>query len=573
MKSAIRLVWCFFFAFQVVTDVHSASLQSILALQQQTALPTNARSVLEDGTPVKVRLSQTVSSEDAHVNDRVEFEVLEELKVLDTVVIAKGGIAWGTVTEAVPKRRMARGGKLEIVMDSVRLIDGEKAALRATKEVKGGGHTGAMTAGIVATALVLWPAAPFFLFMHGKDIAIPKGTEFPTFVDGNLHLDLAKFVQGSPVGTSAQAVSGQSSQPTQTVIGASAEVEVRSAPDGAEITMDGAFVGSTPSTVGVPAGDHVVAVKKSGYKTWQRNIRVTSGKIMVNAELESGIDAPPSQPSIKSPDNLAAVTSIPPDSNPSLKKREGGDWTDANFSSVESAANDGDTRAQFEMGNRFYLGQKGASKDYSTAQAWYRKAAAVGSAGAQGNLGLMYANGQGVDQDYAQALIWYRKAADQGLASAENNIGALYSRGQGVPQDYAQARIWFLKAADQGYAGAQESLGSLYRSGLGVLQDFEQAASWFRKAADQGDANAENNLGALYYGGQGVKQDFGQALIWFRKAADQGDAGAQGNLGILYENGQGVPVDLAQARIWYQKAADSGNSGAKKRLAALDGQH
>lgn len=101
---------------------------------------------LEDGTPVRMRISQTVSSADAHVNDRVEFEVLEDVRVSDVLVIAKGGIAWGTVTEAQPKRRMARGGKLEIVMDSVRLVDGEKAALRATKEVQGGGHTGAMTA-------------------------------------------------------------------------------------------------------------------------------------------------------------------------------------------------------------------------------------------------------------------------------------------------------------------------------------------------------------------------------------------------------------------------------------------
>ena len=95
--------------------------------------------VLEDGTPVKLRISQTVSSADAHVNDKVEFEVLEEVRVADVLIIPKGGIAWGTVTEAVPKRRMARGGKLEIVMDSVRLVDGQKAALRAVKDAKGGG--------------------------------------------------------------------------------------------------------------------------------------------------------------------------------------------------------------------------------------------------------------------------------------------------------------------------------------------------------------------------------------------------------------------------------------------------
>lgn len=119
-------------------------------------------------------MAQTVSSADAHVNDRVEFEVLEDIKVSDVLVIPKGGIAWATVTEAQPKRRMARGGKLEIVMDSVRLTDGEKAALRGTQEAKGGGHTGAMTAGIVATGLIFFPAAPFFLFMHGKDITISQ---------------------------------------------------------------------------------------------------------------------------------------------------------------------------------------------------------------------------------------------------------------------------------------------------------------------------------------------------------------------------------------------------------------
>jgi hypothetical protein len=88
------------------------------------------------------------------------------------------------------KRRMARGGKLDINIDYVKLTDGEKAALRAVKEVKGGGHTGAMTGGIVATSLVFFPAAPFFLFMHGKDISIPKGADYS---NGDLKLDRAKF--------------------------------------------------------------------------------------------------------------------------------------------------------------------------------------------------------------------------------------------------------------------------------------------------------------------------------------------------------------------------------------------
>ena len=67
---------------------------------------------LEDATPVKLRINRNISSADAQVNETVDFEVLEEVKVHDVVVIPRGGTAWATVTEAQPKRRMGRAGKL-----------------------------------------------------------------------------------------------------------------------------------------------------------------------------------------------------------------------------------------------------------------------------------------------------------------------------------------------------------------------------------------------------------------------------------------------------------------------------
>lgn len=149
--------------------------------------------VLEDGTPIKMRINRTVSSGDAHVGDTVDFEVLEDISVNSTLVIPKGGLAFATVTEAQAKRRMARGGKLDINIDYVKLLNSDKAALRAVKDLKGGGHTGAMVGGIVATSIVFFPAAPFFLFMHGKDISIPKGTEITAYVNGDMKLDMAKF--------------------------------------------------------------------------------------------------------------------------------------------------------------------------------------------------------------------------------------------------------------------------------------------------------------------------------------------------------------------------------------------
>ncbi len=239
--------------------------------------------VLEDGTPVKLRINRTVSSADAHVGDTVDFEVLEDVEVNGVLVIAKGGLAFATVTEAEAKRRMARGGKLDINIDYVRMVDDEKAALRAVQAVKGGGHTGAMTGGIVATSLVFFPAAPFFLFMHGKDISIPKGTEVTAYANGDLKLDIAKFqpAQSVPVG---RADAGSSTAAAQS---AQVQLQVSSDPAGADIEVDGSFVGDTPSTVGVEPGQHQVSVKKAGFKPWERKMMVSSGQVNVNATLEA----------------------------------------------------------------------------------------------------------------------------------------------------------------------------------------------------------------------------------------------------------------------------------------------
>ena len=110
------------------------------------------------------------------------FEVLEDIKVGDVVVVKQGAMAIATVTEAQPKRRMGRAGKLNMNIDYVQLVDGEKVPLRAVKGGSGGITPGAMTGAIVATSIVFFPAAPFFLFMHGKDITIPKGTEITAYV-------------------------------------------------------------------------------------------------------------------------------------------------------------------------------------------------------------------------------------------------------------------------------------------------------------------------------------------------------------------------------------------------------
>ena len=66
---------------------------------------------------------------------------------------------------------------------------------------------------------------------------------------------------------------------------------VVSTPDGADIAVDGDFVGNAPATVNLAAGDHTITVTRNGYKTWERKIKAIGGNVKLNAELEAQQDA------------------------------------------------------------------------------------------------------------------------------------------------------------------------------------------------------------------------------------------------------------------------------------------
>ena len=51
-------------------------------------------------------------------------------------------------------------------------------------------------------------------------------------------------------------------------------------------------MGNTPSVVELTSGEHTVAIRKSGCKAWERKIKLTSGDIKLNAELEKAEESP-----------------------------------------------------------------------------------------------------------------------------------------------------------------------------------------------------------------------------------------------------------------------------------------
>lgn len=177
-------------------------LAAVSARQQVACQPDGANpatvallegSVLRDGTPIPLIVRTAISSATAQAGDTVEFATTAEIAAGGVVAIPKGSIAIGVVTQAQPKRRMGRAGKLNLDIEYVQLSNGGRVPLRAAPQVSGKSHAKAVTGAVAGTGLVFFPAAPLMLLRHGADITMPEGTEITVFINGDVSLDQSRI--------------------------------------------------------------------------------------------------------------------------------------------------------------------------------------------------------------------------------------------------------------------------------------------------------------------------------------------------------------------------------------------
>jgi len=280
-----------------------------------------AQVVIPDGTKIRVRLEQNVTSENVETGQTIDFRVTQEVRVGDAVVIASGAPAQGNIISAEGKRRLGRGGKLALTVERVQMVDGNWLSVRySPQKAEGKGHIAstAVLTGIIGVAFL--PAAPLGLLKKGRDAAFMRGQNFDVFSDENA--TVAAVAANTPMGvrmmaqsyvtpvrqanggfanngglgnavntpgaphmvSNASVMNTAGTQANMAGDGTVANLTVNSNQPGAEIELDGMFVGNAPSTIQVAAGVHTLVVQRGGSK-WSHEINVTGGSVTIDAQL------------------------------------------------------------------------------------------------------------------------------------------------------------------------------------------------------------------------------------------------------------------------------------------------
>ena len=245
-------------------------------------------------------------------------------------------------------------------------------------------------------------------------------------------------------------------------------------------------------------------------------------------------------------------------------------------------ANDGDPRAQHELGLRYLTG-RGFFPDTVKAIYWIEKAAAQGLPLANFNLGILYTNGWGVPWNPFEAFKHFRLATRGPMPEPLFALGLIYTENLAVPANMDSARSLLTRAAALGYEPAQSSLDEMRRRGVfsdstkwatskppadsthgpkppPVFLDF--AGDTLSRQSDprqidqiisQRGVPLQRMLGMDIDSTSGIDTT-ADALQMITFAANIGSPEARTFLGRCYETGTGYPQDVLLAAVEYLSA-------------------
>ena len=117
-------------------------------------------------------------------------------------------------------------------------------------------------------------------------------------------------------------------------------------------------------------------------------------------------------------------------------------------------------------------------------------------------------------QKFEEAIPILKKAAELGNAESQYNLGYCYRAGTGVEQNTEKGIELFAKSAEQGFNDGLYQMMMAYGNGDGVKQDYKKAFEYGLKCAENEDGTCMWNIINCYYSGMGVEKNMDKMLEW-----------------------------------------------------------
>lgn len=270
-----------------------------VALLCARGLGAGERLRLPEATPVHVRLKAELRGDQAKEGDRVDFEVAQPVLVRDLVVIPEGAVAWGAI-------QSAKKGQIKFDIEGVVLSNQTGVKLRTTAEKPKKASKDQVKYDTKVDETAVAPKGAEFVAYVDQDVDLegaspsasnspkpgPATTPIPAVENPSANPETPKPAPAPPAVTDVPRPNPAPATPGPTVAPASVEratVECYSDPTGADILIDGNFVGNTPSILKVPVGRHRIEFQMRDFKETSQSLDLTSSRGMrtVRVTLES----------------------------------------------------------------------------------------------------------------------------------------------------------------------------------------------------------------------------------------------------------------------------------------------
>lgn len=164
-------------------------------------------------------------------------------------------------------------------------------------------------------------------------------------------------------------------------------------------------------------------------------------------------------------------------------------------------------------------------------------------------------------QEFNKAVPLLQKAAELGNAEAQYNLGYCYQAGIGIEQDLSKSVEWYAKSSEQDWNDALYAMMMAYGTGQGVKQNSEKAFEYALRCAENDDATCMFNVISCYKDGNGTAQNIDKMLEWairLGKLENPQNLQLSGritssrlNLAYLYRDGGLIEKDLYKSYLWF----------------------